>query len=204
VLLDIDASKQKRHIDFVTIEDVASECFMPLSVGGGLSCLDDISAVLARGADKVVLNTKAILEPSFISAASAMFGKQCIVVSIDAISDGGNYAVYSHAGAVGKRRPLLDWVRSVQELGAGEILLNSVDRDGKMTGYDLALIEQVAKVTSVPLIVAGGASSTDDGVRAVRAGANAVSMASVFHFTSITPQEVKQVMSNAGIPVRLQ
>jgi cyclase len=201
-LLDIDASKEGRKIDLDTIHDVASECFMPLTVGGGLNSVDDIGAALFAGADKVALNTAALKRPELIKEGADVFGCQCIVVSIDVKeSANGELLVYSHSG-VPFDRPLVDWAREAEALGAGEILLNSVDRDGVMCGYDLALISRVSEKVRIPVIACGGAAVAADGAEAIRAGASAIAAASIFHFTSITPEEVKAEVAKPGFPTR--
>lgn len=202
VLLDIDASKNGKKIDEYTIEDVASECFMPLAVGGGLSSCEDISRVLSRGADKVVLNSITLEDPSFITEASNRFGVQCIVVSIDVKrSAGGASEIFSHSGKT-VDIVLLDWVREVERLGAGEIILNSVDHDGCMNGCDLELIKSVSSCVKIPVVAAGGVKEPADAVKMIQSGAAAVAAASVFHFTSITPNDLKKEMLAAGLPVR--
>jgi len=202
ILLDIDASKENRKIDLFTIEDVASECFMPLCVGGGLKSCEDIAEALSRGADKVSINSEALRNAKFISDASRFFGAQCIVVSVDVKSDEqGRWKVFSHAG-VDNSRELIDWVREIESLGAGEILLNSVDRDGVMAGYDFKLIEEISELVSIPVIVAGGAGNPGDATKAVQNGASAVGISSIFHFTSYTPDEIKEDLHRAGLPVR--
>ena len=201
ILLDIDASKDGRHIDLETIEDIASECFMPLTIGGGLKSCDEIRLALQKGADKVVLNTAALRNPQLIKDASAQFGCQCIVVSIDVIKEGGAYKIFSHAG-VSPSWNLLDWCRLVESMGAGEIFLNSVDEDGKMSGYDYTLIKNVAEAVKIPVIACGGASNPADCIEAVRHGAAAAAVASLFHFTDYTPNECRQAMREVNIPVR--
>jgi cyclase len=156
ILLDIDAARQGRRIDMVTIEDVASECFMPLCVGGGLKTIGDIAEALSCGADKVSINSEALRSPRFVAEASQTFGSQCIVVSVDVRKgEDGGYRVHSSVNAP-LSDSLLDWCRRVEDLGCGEILLNSVDRDGTMSGYDVELIKQIADVVAVPVIAAGG------------------------------------------------
>ena len=203
VLLDIDASKYGEKIDEFTIAEVASECFMPLAVGGGLRTCEDISNVLAKGADKVVLNTIILENPSFVAESSLQFGAQCIVASVDVKKDeAGEYQVYSHSGRE-FAKSLLDWVKELEKLGAGEILLNSVDNDGQMDGYDLPLIKMVSEAVSIPVIATGGLKEPVDAVSAVKNGASAVAAASVFHFTDITPNDLKREMKSAGLPVRI-
>ena len=203
MLLDIDAAKEGRGIDLHTVEAVAAECFMPLTVGGGLKTCDEIACALKAGADKVALNTAIIDDSVFLREAVAVFGSQCIVASIDVKkNERGGYGVYSHAG-----KPCLfaldEFLARVVEAGAGEVLLNNVDLDGTMAGYDQALIKYVAARISMPIIAAGGASGEDDCVLAIRSGASAVSAASIFHFTSITPRTCKEAMAKEGLPVRL-
>lgn len=203
ILLDIDASKEGREIDLHTVEAVAKECFMPLTVGGGLKTCEDISGILNVGADKVSLNTVLFDNPDFIYQAVAVFGSQCIVASIDVQKDAqGSYRLYSHAGKT-VQKTLKDCLHFLSEAKVGEVLVNSVDLDGKMSGYDLDLIRFVSQEVSIPVIAAGGASSPDSCVQGIHAGASAVSAASIFHFTSITPQLCKEQMHKAGIPVRI-
>ena len=158
ILLDIDASKENRQIDYFTIEDVASECFMPLAVGGGLSNCAHIENVLKRGADKIVINTSALENPRFIREASANFGAQCIVVSVDVSLKDGKYCIYSHAGRK-VAQELVDWCKEIEQSGAGEIFLNSVDRDGAMGGYDSDLIRLISAEVRIPVIACGGAAT---------------------------------------------
>lgn len=202
ILLDIEASRNKTTIDLFTIEDIASQCFMPLTVGGGLRSLDEISAVLAKGADKVSINSMARKNDGFIREASAMFGSQCIVVAIDAIWHESSHRVYSHLDREPTDVNVLDWAKRVEELGAGEILLNSVDRDGTMEGCDLALVRQICEAVSIPVIAVGGVSRPEDGVSLVRAGASAVGASSIFHFTSFTPESLRLELAAKGYPVR--
>lgn len=203
ILLDIDASKQNRHIDYITIEDVASECFMPLGVGGGIRTCDEIEMVLKKGADKVTLNTEALKNPDIIHEASSKFGSQCIVVSVDVKKEGGEYRLFSHSGVV-VETDVLKWCRMAAELGAGEILLNSVDLDGKMTGYDLNLINIVSEAVNIPVIACGGASKPKDCAKAIKSGASAAAAASIFHFTDYTPEDCRTAMKRENIPVRGQ
>lgn len=202
VLLDIDASKFENKIDAFTIAEVASECFMPLTVGGGLRTCEDISLVLSKGADKVALNTISLENPDFITEASSKFGSQCIVVSVDVKKEyDGEYSVFSHSDKK-VHFPLLDWVRKVENLGAGEIILNSVDNDGEMKGYDLELIRCVSSSVNIPVVAVGGLGKPSDAVSAIDNGAAAVAAASAFHFTDITPNDLKDAMAAFGLPVR--
>lgn len=201
IILDIDASKEGRHIDLFTIEDLASECFMPLTVGGGLRTCAEIEAVLKKGADKVVLNTEALRDPGIIKEASSHFGSQCIVVSIDAKKESDGYTVFSHAG-LKPGLDVVDWAGTAERSGAGEIFLNSVDLDGKMTGYDHELISMVSKRVKVPVIACGGAGSPADCVKAIKAGASAAAAASMFHFADHTPEHCRKELRAAEIPAR--
>ncbi len=203
VLLDIDASKEGRAIDLHTVNLVADECFMPLTVGGGLKNCDDIARALEAGADKVSLNSIIFDNPKLLSEAVSVFGSQCIVVSVDVKKDmSGDYVLYSHSTR-NINMGFTEYIRLLNDCKVGEILLNNVDLDGVMTGYDYELISKAAKITNIPLIVAGGASKPQDCSEAIKAGASSVAAASIFHFTSITPRECKESMFEVGIPVRL-
>jgi len=202
ILIDIDASKEDRGIDVHTIEAVSSECFMPLTIGGGLRTCDDIERTLKAGADKVSLNSVIFERPEFLKEAVSIFGSQCIVASIDVKKDEkGNYKAFSHSNRK-VRYSLEEYIKLVIGYGVGELLLNSVDRDGIMEGYDLELIRYVSSMTRIPLIVAGGVSGPDNCVDAIKSGASAVAAASIFHFTQFTPESCKQSLAKADIPVR--
>jgi imidazole glycerol-phosphate synthase subunit HisF len=203
ILLDIDATKENREIDLQTVESVASECLMPLTVGGGITTCDEISQILKAGADKVALNSIIFDNPNFLFDAVSMFGSQCIVASLDVVeSPIGNYTLHSHAQRKVKFS-LKDLLSFLMESKVGEVLLNNVDRDGTMSGYNINLIKYVASRITIPLIAAGGASGPNDCTKAIKAGASAVSAASIFHFTSITPHLCKEDMHLNGIPVRM-
>jgi len=193
ILLDIDAAKEKRKIDLLTVRTVARECFMPLTVGGGLRTIEDISCTLKAGADKVALNTILFDDPGFLKEAVSVFGSQCIVASIDVKKDeAGRHVLYSHSGRL-VGISLDESLDILMEAKVGEILLNSVDLDGEMTGYDLKLISHVSGIVKdIQVIAAGGAGEPHD-----------CSRASIFHFTSITPRICKEAMDSDGILVRL-
>jgi cyclase len=204
ILLDIDASKQNRKIDLHTVAAVAHECFMPMTVGGGLKTIDDISHTLKAGADKVALNTMLFDDALFFKSAVSVFGSQCIVASIDIKKDeNGEYTLYSHSGRnVGIT--LDECLNILIDAKVGEILLNNVDLDGMMGGYDLDLIRHIAAIVkNIPIIAAGGAGHPSDCARAVKAGSSAVAAASIFHFTSITPRVCKEAMDQEGLLVRI-
>lgn len=202
ILLDIDVSKEKRSIDLHTVTEVAKECFMPLTIGGGIRDCNDISAILEVGADKVSINSGFLEELDFIKEAVNVFGSQCIVISLDIKKNQQNeFQIFSHAG-IKHHISLYEALRKIEECKVGEILLNNVDLDGKMTGYDLEIIKMVSSKINIPIIAAGGAGKPEDFAEAVKAGASAASGASIFHFTSFTPNDCKESMAKAGIEVR--
>jgi cyclase len=204
ILVDITASRERRNPDPESISDFADECFVPLTVGGGINDLSQIAALLHAGADKISLNSVLFENTGLVDAAARQFGAQCVVVSVDVrrAADGG-LACLSHSGTRATRREPVAWARELADRGAGEVLLTSVDRDGSMRGYDLDLIERVATAVSIPVIASGGAGSYQDLIDAVtQGGASAVAAASIFHFTEQTPAEAKAALQAAGIPVR--
>ncbi|MBC2594499.1 imidazole glycerol phosphate synthase subunit HisF [Ruficoccus amylovorans] len=235
VFLDITASSDERAIMRDVVERTASECFMPVTVGGGLRTVDDIRAMLNAGADKVSLNTAAVQNPDLIREASEIFGNQCIVVAIDAKrvapadteeasplrsqkgsspqGDGGEssgeepkltWKVFTHGGRKETEWDVIDWAREVVRLGAGEILLTSMDSDGTKAGYDIELTRAVSEAVEVPVIASGGAGTLDHLVDVLRDGkASAVLAASIFHFGTYSILEAKQKLAGAGLPVRL-
>ena len=204
VFLDITASSDGRAIMREVVERTASECFMPLTVGGGLRTLDDIRAMLNAGADKVSLNTSAIADPDLVSKASAKFGNQCIVVAIDAKrEDSGGWNVYTHGGRNRTRLDAVEWAREVERRGAGEILLTSMDSDGTKDGYDIPLTRAVSDAVQIPVIASGGAGNLSHMVDAVNLGhASAVLAASIFHFGTYTISQAKDAMAATGLPAR--
>ena len=204
IVLDISATFQGRVPDYESIEEYSAECFVPLTVGGGVRSLGDIRELLRVGADKVAINTAAYENPGIIREAAGKFGSQCIVVSIDArrISSGG-YECFSGCGSKATGKEVGAWAREVATLGAGEILITSVERDGTMQGYDLDLLKRVTDDVRIPVIASGGAGNYQHMYEAVSlAGCSAVAAASIFHFTQQTPMEAKQFLSSMGIPVR--
>ena len=205
VFLDITASSDNRAIMHDVVERTASQCFMPLTVGGGLRTLEDIRMMLNAGADKVSLNTSAITNPDLVSQASAKFGNQCIVVAIDAKRDGENsWKVYTHGGRNKTELDAVEWAKEVEKRGAGEILLTSMDRDGVKTGYDVELTRAVSDAVSIPVIASGGAGTLEhlvDGVK--KGGASAVLAASIFHFGEVEISELKKILAQNDIIMRL-
>ncbi len=206
VFLDITASNEERKIMLEVVKKTASECFMPLTVGGGLRNLEDIRNMLNAGADKVSLNTSAVNNPQLIAQASQKFGNQCIVVAIDAkrISE-NQWRVFTHGGRKDSGKDLIEWAKEVAQLGAGEILLTSMDADGTKEGYDLAMNRAVSESIDIPVIASGGAGNLEHLAEAVIEGkASAVLAASIFHFGSYSIEESKRFLKERGIPVRLQ
>jgi len=205
VFLDITASSDNRGIMHDVVAATAEQCFMPLTVGGGLRTVADIEAMLRAGADKVSLNTAAINSPDLIRAASDRFGAQCIVLAIDAKRepDGKSWRVYTHGGRNPTNLDAVTWARRAVELGAGEILLTSMDADGTQAGYDCGLTAAVSDAVSVPVIASGGAGTLDHFAEVLETGrASAVLAASLFHFGTLTIPQVKQHLATRGIPVR--
>ena len=206
VFLDITASSDERATMIDVVERTASECFMPLTVGGGLRNLENIREMLNAGADKVSLNTAAVLDPDLISKSSAKFGNQCIVVAIDAkrIPGEDRWEVYTHGGRKPTGRDAVEWAKEVVSRGAGEILLTSMDADGTKNDYDNALNRAVSEAVEVPVIASGGAGTLNHLADALSEGkANAVLAASIFHFGTYTIEEAKKHLRVKGISVRL-
>jgi len=204
ILLDITATAEGRPPDLELIRDVAPECFVPLTVGGGIRHLEDIRHLLLAGADKIAINTAAYEEPDLITRAARRFGSQCVVVSLDArLRPDGEYECFSNSGIKGRGVSPMLWAREVERLGAGEILLTSIEKDGTMTGYDLDLIAQVTAAVKIPVIASGGAGNYEHLYQAVvTGGASAVAAGSIFHFTQQTPLEAKEYLATRGVPVR--
>ena len=204
VFLDITASSDDRAIMLDVVERTASECFMPLTVGGGIRTLEDIRAMLNAGADKVSLNTAALHNPALIKKAAAKFGNQCIVVAVDAKQTTPNsWEIYTHGGRNNTKIDAVEWACSVAHLGAGEILLTSMDADGTKDGYDIPLTRAVSDAVPVPVIASGGAGSLEHLAQAFQEGhASAVLAASIFHFGTFTIAQTKSYLAEAGIPVR--
>ena len=203
--LDITASSDNRNIIYDVVRTTAEHCFMPLTVGGGVRTVEDVRRLLLSGADKVSINTAAVHRPEFVMEAAHKFGNQCIVVAIDAKRDGkGGFEVFTHGGRNPTGIEAIYWARHMAELGAGEILLTSMDRDGTKSGFDVALTRAVAEAVSVPVIASGGVGTPDHMVDGIKKGrADAVLAASIFHFGEYSVREAKQVMRAAGLPVRL-
>ncbi len=203
--LDITASSDDRGIIFRIIEQVAEQVFIPLTVGGGVREVQDVRNLLNAGADKVSINTSAVVNPQLVADASARYGSQCIVVAIDAKQVAPNkWEVFTHGGRKATGLDAVEWAKRMQSLGAGEILLTSMDKDGQKSGFDLALTRAVTDALEIPVIASGGVGNLQhlaDGVKI--GGADAVLAASIFHFGEFTVGQVKDYLASKGIPVRM-
>ncbi|MDH3232402.1 MAG: imidazole glycerol phosphate synthase subunit HisF [Alphaproteobacteria bacterium] len=203
--LDITASHEDRDTIFDVVRKTAEQCFMPLTVGGGVRTTGDIRKLLLAGADKVAINTAAIKNPDFVREAAEKFGSQCIVVAIDAKrAESGRFEIFTHGGREATGIEAVGWARRMTDYGAGEILLTSMDRDGTKKGFDLPLTSAIADAIPVPVVASGGVGTLDHLVEGVRDGhASAVLAASIFHFGTYSIGEAKAHMKAAGLPVRM-
>lgn len=208
VFLDITASHEERDIMLDVVRRTAEQVFMPLTVGGGIRNLEDIRSLLQAGCDKVSINTAACKDPDFVAKAADRFGSQCIVVNIDPkrvpSDDGERWEVHIHGGRTPTGLEAVSWAKQVEELGAGEIVLTSMDCDGTCDGYDIEVTSAVSEAVSIPVVASGGAGSPDHLADAILLGkADAALAASIFHFGQYTIEETKKIMALRGIPVRL-
>ncbi len=203
--LDITASHEDRETIFEVLGHTAEECFMPLTVGGGVRAIEDIRKLLLAGADKVSINTAAVKRPEFVGEAAEKFGSQCIVVSIDAKTTAqGRYEIFTHGGRNPTGIDAVEWARRMAGYGAGEILLTSMDRDGTKQGFNIPLTRAIADAIPIPVIASGGVGTLDHLVEGIVDGhATAVLAASIFHFGTFTIAEAKAHMKAAGVPVRI-
>lgn len=202
--LDITATPDGRPPDFPSVDDLADECFMPMTVGGGVRTVEDVRRLLRVGADKVAINTAAVETPDLIRQAADRFGTQCVVVSIDyRRTPAGGFQVYTHCGTRPTGLDPVELARRVEQLGAGEVLLTSIDRDGTMTGYDIEGTRRVCRAVTVPVIAAGGCGTYEHMAEVLTNGeATDVAAASIFHFTQQTPLEAKRYLAGRGFRVR--
>jgi imidazole glycerol-phosphate synthase subunit HisF len=200
--LDITASHEKRPILLEVVRRTAETVFMPLTVGGGVRELGDIRALLIAGADKVSINTAAVARPEFVREAAERFGTQCIVVAIDAKRAADRWEVFTHGGRTPTGLEAVEWAGRMEDYGAGEILLTSMDRDGTKLGYDLVLTRAIARAVRVPVIASGGAGSLSHLYEGLAAGADAALAASIFHYREFTIREAKEYLAARGVAVR--
>lgn len=209
VFLDITASHEERDIILDVVQRVAEECFMPFTVGGGIRTIEDVTRLVQAGAEKVSINTAAVLNPSIVTESAERFGRCCTVVNIDPKrirqDDGSEvWEVHIHGGRTPTGLKAVEWARKVEELGAGEIVLTCMDADGTQDGYDLEITRAVAEAVTIPVVASGGAGSPEHMADAVTLGkADAALVASIFHFGTYTIRETKEFMAERGIPVRL-
>lgn len=200
--LDIDA--RNNGIKRWLLEEVTKECFMPLTLGGGVKTREDINMLLRIGADKVAINTYAVAHPEFISEAAKTFGSQCIVISIDVKAVNGMHKVFSDGGKIDTGYSAAEWAREMERRGAGEVILTSIDRDGMMQGYDIDAIRAVSGAVKIPVIACGGAGKLTDFVSAIKdGGASAVAAESIFQYTQITPRDIREFFVEQDIEARL-
>ena len=202
--LDISASIEQRDTMVNVVRKTANEVFIPLTVGGGISSVENIQSLLKAGADKVSINSAAINEPDIVKKSSEYFGNQCIVIAVDAKKINNDWYVFSHGGTKKTDLLALNWIEHVQKLGAGEILLTSMDKDGTKSGFDIELLKKVSEFLEIPLIASGGVGNLNHFYEGVAKGnANALLAASVFHFNEISIKEVKEYLLNKNIEIRL-
>ena len=202
--LDINATHENRGTMMDVVRRTAEACFMPLTVGGGVRTVDDIKTLLRAGADKVSINSAAVANRQFVKEAAEKFGDQCIVVAIDAKRSGSRWEIFTHGGRKSTGIDAIEFAQEVVSLGAGEILLTSMDRDGTRSGFDIELTRAIADRVGVPVIASGGVGNLDHLVEGIRSGhATAVLAASIFHFGEFTIREAKEHMVRAGLPMRL-
>lgn len=202
IFLDIDG--RRTGLKFKLLEEVTKECFMPLTLGGGVNTIEDMRLLLKTGADKIAINTAAIENPEFISESASIFGSQCVVVSIDVRRVNDMFEVFGHNGVAATGRSALHWAKEAEKRGAGEIFLTSIDHDGMMNGYDVELIREVSRAVRIPVIACGGAGNLDDFVSVIKeGGASASAAASIFQYTQVTPQNIRQHLADAGIETRV-
>ncbi len=204
VFLDITASKENRKTVINLARNVAKEIFIPFTIGGGISTVEDMREILKQGADKISINTAALLNPDLISESARMFGSQCTVVAVDIKKIGNGWTVYAYGGAKDMKRDALQWVKEVQDRGAGEILLTSMDTDGVRTGFDIEITRRISELVSIPVIASGGGGEPEHFYdAAVNGKADAVLAASVFHYRYLTIEQIKMYLRERNVPVRV-
>ena len=202
--LDITASNENRNIIYDVVERTSKKCFVPLTVGGGVRGIEDINKLLNCGADKVSINTAAVQNPEVIIESSKKFGSQCIVVAIDAKKNGNKWEVFTHGGRNNSNLDAIEFAKKMEDSGAGELLVTSMDRDGTQIGYDNELMLKISSIVNIPVIASGGVGNLDHLVDGIRLGnASAVLAASIFHYGTYSIKEAKQYLNSKGIPVRI-
>ena len=202
--LDITASNENRDTIYTVVEETSKKCFVPLTVGGGVRGVDDINKLLNCGADKVSINTAAVLNPEVITESSKKFGSQCIVVAVDAKKNGDRWEVFTHGGRNNTGMNAIEFAKEMEDRGAGELLITSMDRDGTQIGYDNDLMFKISSRVNIPVIASGGVGNLDHLVDGIKLGnASAVLAASIFHYGTHSVQEAKQYLDSKGIPVRI-
>lgn len=204
IIVDITATENEREPDYEVIDEIADECFVPLTVGGGVKNIDHIKKLLRAGADKVAINSGCFINPEIVSKGADLFGTQCIVISIDVFKHpDGHYECYKNSGKIATGKHPVEWAGEMELRGAGELLITSIQNDGSMKGYDIDLIKSVTDAVSIPVIASGGARDYEDMYQALTlAHASAVAAASIFHFTEQTPLEAKHYLEAKGVLVR--
>ena len=202
--LDITASNENRETIYNVVKKTSEKCFVPLTVGGGVRSINDISKLLNSGADKVSINTAAVKNPEVVIESSKKFGSQCIVVAIDAKKKGDKWEIFSHGGRNNTGIDAIEFAKKMEDSGAGELLVTSMDRDGTQMGYDIDLMSKISSDVNIPLIASGGVGNLDHLVEGIKLGnANAVLAASIFHYGKYSVLEAKQYLDSKGIPVRI-
>ena len=202
--LDITASTENRDTIYEVVKETSKKCFVPLTVGGGVRNVEDINKLLNCGADKVSINTAAVQDANVVVESSKKFGSQCIVVAIDAKKNGDKWDVYTHGGRNNSGLDALEFAKKMEDSGAGELLVTSMDRDGTQIGYDIELMKKISKKVNIPLIASGGVGNLDHMVEGIKAGnASAVLAASIFHYGTHSVKEAKDYLNSKGVPVRI-
>ena len=202
--LDITASNENRDIIYEVVERTSKKCFVPLTVGGGIRSIEDINKLLNSGADKVSINTAAVNNPKLVDESSKKFGSQCIVIAIDAKKKDDKWKVFTHGGRNETDIDVIEYAKQMEDSGAGELLVTSMDRDGTQIGYDIDLMKNISSKVNIPLIASGGVGNLDHLVEGIKLGkANAVLAASIFHYGKHSVLEAKQYLESKGIPVRI-
>tara|TARA_B100000676_G_C17794729_1_gene688944 strand:+ start:39 stop:791 length:753 start_codon:yes stop_codon:yes gene_type:complete len=201
--LDITASNENRETIYKVLEKTSKKCFVPLTVGGGVRSIDDITKLLSCGADKISINTAAVQNPEVVVESSKKFGSQCIVVAIDAKKNGEVWEIFTHGGRKKTGINAMDFAKQMEKNGAGELLVTSMDKDGTQSGYDIELMKNISSSVNIPVIASGGVGTLDHLVDGIKSGANAVLAASIFHYGTFSIEEAKQYLASKNIPVRI-